>query len=35
MRPILTVAIFLSLFMFWFMNVALPWANIKGCSLIY
>ena len=33
MRPILTVAVFLSLFMFWFMNVALPWANIKGWSL--
>jgi len=35
MRPIFTVAIFLSLFMFWFMNVALPWANIKGWSLLY
>jgi len=35
MRPILTVSIFLSLFMFWFMNVALPWANIKGWSLLY
>ncbi|MCE4216348.1 LptF/LptG family permease [Aquirufa antheringensis] len=35
MRPILTVAVFLSLFMFWFMNVALPWANIKGWSLLY
>ena len=35
MRPILTVSVFLSLFMFWFMNVALPWANIKGWSLLY
>lgn len=35
MRPILVVSVFLSLFMFWFMNVALPWANIKGWSLLY
>jgi lipopolysaccharide export system permease protein len=35
MRPILTVSVFLSIFMFWFMNVALPWANIKGWSLLY
>ncbi len=35
MRPILTVSFFLTLFMFWFMNVALPWANIKGWSLLY
>ncbi|MDE2393209.1 MAG: LptF/LptG family permease, partial [Cytophagales bacterium] len=35
MRPILVSAVFLSLFMFWFMNVALPWANIKGWSLLY
>lgn len=35
MRPILSVSVFLCLFMFWFMNVALPWANIKGWSLLY
>lgn len=34
-RPIIVLAIFLSVFMFWFTNVALPWANLKGWSLLY
>lgn len=35
LRPISAVAILLSIFMFWFTNVALPWANLKGWSLLY
>lgn len=34
-RPILIVAIILSGFMFWFNNVAMPWANLKGWGLLY
>jgi lipopolysaccharide export system permease protein len=34
-RPILIVAIMLSGFMFWFNNVAMPWANLKGWGLLY
>lgn len=35
LRPIFITSIFLSIFMFWFTNVALPWANLKGWSLMY
>ena len=35
LRPIFAVAVCLSIFMFWFTNVALPWANLKGWSLLY
>jgi lipopolysaccharide export system permease protein len=35
MRPIFITAIGLSIFMFWFNNVALPWANLKGWGLLY
>jgi lipopolysaccharide export system permease protein len=35
MRPIFIAAIGLSIFMFWFNNVALPWANLKGWGLLY
>ena len=35
LRPIFVVATILSVFMFWFTNVALPWANLKGWSLLY
>ena len=35
LRPIFVVAFLLSIFMFWFANVALPWANLKGWSLMY
>jgi lipopolysaccharide export system permease protein len=34
-RPIMIVAIILSGFMFWFNNVAMPWANLKGWGLLY
>jgi lipopolysaccharide export system permease protein len=34
-RPIMIVAILLSAFMFWFNNVAMPWANLKGWGLLY
>jgi lipopolysaccharide export system permease protein len=34
-RPILLIAIMLSGFMFWFNNVAMPWANLKGWGLLY
>lgn len=34
-RPIIVLAILLSAFMFWFTNIALPWANLKGWSLLY
>jgi lipopolysaccharide export system permease protein len=33
--PILIIAIMLSGFMFWFNNVAMPWANLKGWGLLY
>ena len=35
MLPMFVVAIFISIFAFWFNNVALPWANLKGYSLLY
>lgn len=35
MLPMFVVTIFISLFAFWFNNVALPWANLKGYSLLY
>lgn len=35
MRSIFIAAIGLSIFMFWFNNVALPWANLKGWGLLY
>ncbi|MGF7214191.1 lipopolysaccharide export system permease protein [Spirosoma lacussanchae] len=35
MRPLLIVAIFISVFSFWFNNVVSPWANLKGYSLLY
>lgn len=35
MLPMFVVAVFISLFAFWFNNVALPWANLKGYSLLY
>ena len=35
MLPMLVVAIILTIFTFWFNNVALPWANLKGYSLLY
>jgi lipopolysaccharide export system permease protein len=35
MRPIFIAAIALSIFMFWFNNIALPWANLKGWGLLY
>jgi lipopolysaccharide export system permease protein len=34
-RPIMIVAVILSGFMFWFNNVAMPWANLKGWGLLY
>ncbi|RXK52411.1 LptF/LptG family permease [Aquirufa rosea] len=34
-RPIFVCTIIISIFMFWFVNVALPWANLKGWSLLY
>ncbi|GAB3496935.1 hypothetical protein GCM10027341_16450 [Spirosoma knui] len=35
MRPLLIVAIGISLFSFWFNNTVSPWANLKGYSLLY
>lgn len=35
MLPMFVVAIIISIFAFWFNNVALPWANLKGYSLLY
>jgi len=35
MLPMFVVAVFISVFAFWFNNVALPWANLKGYSLLY
>ena len=35
MLPMLVVAIIITIFAFWFNNVALPWANLKGYSLLY
>jgi len=34
-RPIIALAVLFSVFMFWFTNIALPWANLKGWSLLY
>ncbi len=35
MRPILAVAVLITTFAFWFNNIALPWANLKGYRLLY
>ncbi len=35
MRPLLVVAVGISIFSFWFNNVVSPWANLKGYSLLY
>ena len=35
MLPMFVVTVFISVFAFWFNNVALPWANLKGYSLLY
>ncbi|MES2519153.1 MAG: LptF/LptG family permease [Bacteroidota bacterium] len=35
MQPMFVVAVIISIFAFWFNNVALPWANLKGYSLLY
>ena len=35
MLPMFVVTVFISIFAFWFNNVALPWANLKGYSLLY
>ena len=35
MLPMFVVAITITVFTFWFNNVALPWANLKGYSLLY
>jgi lipopolysaccharide export system permease protein len=35
MKPMFVVAVIISIFAFWFNNVALPWANLKGYSLLY
>ena len=35
MLPMFVVAVLISVFAFWFNNVALPWANLKGYSLLY
>ncbi len=35
MLPMFVVAVFISVFAFWFNNIALPWANLKGYSLLY
>ncbi|GAB3574199.1 hypothetical protein GCM10027578_36460 [Spirosoma luteolum] len=35
MRPLLIVAIGISVFSFWFNNEVSPWANLKGYSLLY
>jgi lipopolysaccharide export system permease protein len=35
MMPMCVVAIIITVFTFWFNTVALPWANLKGYSLLY
>jgi lipopolysaccharide export system permease protein len=35
MLPMFVVATMITVFTFWFNNVALPWANLKGYSLLY
>lgn len=35
MRPLLIVAVLISIFSFWFNNEVSPWANLKGYSLLY
>jgi len=35
LRPILVVAVGISLFSFWFNNEVAPWANLKGYSLLW
>ena len=35
LRPLLIIAVGLSLFSFWFNNKVSPWANLKGYSLLY
>lgn len=35
MRPMLIVALFISVFSFWFNNNVAPWANLKAYSLLY
>jgi lipopolysaccharide export system permease protein len=35
MKPMFVVAVIITIFSFWFNNVALPWANLKGYSLLY
>jgi lipopolysaccharide export system permease protein len=35
MLPMCVIAIVITVFTFWFNNVALPWANLKGYSLLY
>lgn len=35
MLPMFVVATIITIFTFWFNNVALPWANLKGYSLLY
>ncbi|GAB3988667.1 LptF/LptG family permease [Spirosoma daeguense] len=35
MRPLLVVAVGISIFSFWFNNSVSPWANLKGYSLLY
>jgi lipopolysaccharide export system permease protein len=35
MQPMFIVAVTITIFAFWFNNVALPWANLKGYSLLY
>lgn len=35
MRPLLIVALLISVFSFWFNNKVSPWANLKGYSLLY
>ena len=35
MLPMFVIASIITVFTFWFNNVALPWANLKGYSLLY
>eukprot|EP01136_Pigoraptor_vietnamica_P032985 Opistho-1_new@95435 len=35
MQPMFVITVFISVFAFWFNNVALPWANLKGYRLLY
>ena len=35
MQPMFVVAVVISIFAFWFNNVALPWSNLKGYRLLY